>query len=209
MKNQTIFDITASYLKNHQVTYGTTISSIDILKEAGEHPKLDTSISCRAKVAALNSYYLDDYLTLAEKVADELVEQLKIFGFAADKVHRLDSSNVVPHIQGCTVYSRYPWDIYYKGRKAAQIAQSCMESIHDATADVEKLKERAYDVYDAGSKFLNVKQERAVEFTTNNARMWESFGVMHAKLMPKKDELSKEFRHLQPENYGNYGEEES
>ncbi len=205
MKKTEIFDMVKDYLLRHQVGYGETISSLDILAEAGITPEKIVKKECnKVTVGAARAWMEYQYMLLGEKVADELVVHLNEFGFAADKIHRADHHEVAAHVKGCTVYTRWPWDVYYKGRKAAQIAEQNMEMIHDSTVDLEEFKTVALDVYQRGSEFLDLKKERATEFAAANEEMWEKFNDFHEHLMTKKDELVNHFRGRQPKNYGNY-----
>ena len=143
-------------------------------------------------------------MLLAEKVADEMVEHLVNFGYAADKVHRPDNHNVIPHISGCTLYTRWPWDVYYKARKAGQMAEKSMSMIHDSAVDLKGLNRKYKDVYMAGNDFLREKKDRATDFAENNADMWAKFDKFHDLATEQKDEMMDYFKTKRPSNYGNY-----
>jgi len=212
MKKTEIFGLVRDYLLKGQFKYGAAISSLDILKDAGHEPQVpDTkcakSVKRQAEIEYLTAKYYDDYLALGAEVANEVLEHLIEFGFAADRVPRADHNNSVVHVKGCTIYTRFPWDVYYKARKAEQMAEDFMNMIHDSSVDMLGLKSIALDVYDSGYQFLDLKKERATEFSAANEELNEVFDNFHELLMTKKDELVKIFKQRQPENYGQYAVE--
>jgi len=204
------FELVKKYLQSHKITYGSVVSSLDVLEYAQIEPNEfnnDNDHASKEVIDAANAMAKYEYMKFAEKVADELVRQLQEFGFAADKVNRSDHNKVTPHIKGCTVYTRWQWDVAYKGRKAAQLAEKGMEMLHDTYVDTTELKNVAPDVYDAAYQFLDMKKELATEFRALNEPMWEKFDDFHELLMTKKDDLVKYFKDKQPTNYGNYSTE--
>jgi len=118
--------------------------------------------------------------------------------YIPDKNHsKEDNVTVEPHIKGVTVYTRWPWTAFYRGRKAMQIAES-------SYVDLKAFSELAKNTYKAGMYFLEMKKERANEFAENNKHLKDMFEDFQQLLLEDIDSLKAVFKNKQPENYGNY-----
>ena len=203
------FELVKEYLLRNRFTYGTAISTLDLMEEAGIVPKkaimpARVSKSRMTEIEYLNEKYLDDHIAYGKVIADEMLIHLREFGFAADRVPRADHNNSVVHMHGCTVYTRFPWDVAYKAKKAAEMSETFMGMIHDSNVDMDGFNTISPVISSHMKLFLNEKLARGIDFRMNNNKMWKKFDNFHKLMSADKDELVKVFKTMRPSNYGVY-----
>jgi len=193
----TVFDLVKEYLLEAQLTYGKAVSTIDVLASVGiTYDPADTEC---------DPYFYAEFIKLAKTVATEMIKQLKGFGFAADKNKHVDFHNQVLHVQGCTVYTRWPWDVFYKARKAVEHAQSSMNGDHTAYADLAEIKKNHHEIYIPGMAQIVAKKELGIELEKMVAdSLLPHYESMDRAVRENKELLTQKFTKLQPSNYGYY-----
>jgi hypothetical protein len=195
----TIGNLVKEYLLAAQLRYGNSIDAYEVLAQFG--------IKENDELLGDGRKYLR-YINLAEKVADELVSHLTMFGFKADKKKKpkVEGFENAKHINGNMVYTNYPWIVTYKAGRAAIESYTAMIGKHDEGIDLslwEELKPNQVRKW-------KVLQETKVRFAREEIEPWmnQSFTPLYDELTQEIEEDVEEMmtiaRTRQPSRYGVY-----
>lgn len=198
----TIGEMAKEYLLEAQLTYGQSIDTYAVLELFG---------ITETKGLLKNGRRYMQYLNLAKKLGDELVEHLTRFGFKADKKKKphyegFDSSK---HINGNVVYTNYPWTVVLKAQAAVLESINAMSGVHDDGIDLSIWEELSQVQVDAWRDMSEAKKK----FGDEDMKVWKEM-VFDAKAKPLSDHILENWENManavrgkQPSRYGVYDNE--
>ena len=197
----TIGEMAKEFLQEAQVKYGQSINTYDVLANFG---------ITETKGLLKNGRRYMQYLNLARRLGDELVEHLTLYGFKADKKKKpaYEGFDNTLHVNGNMVYTNYPWTVVQKSVAAVNESINAMTGEHDKGIDLEPWREISEVEVDAWKDLAAAKKK----FGDVDMQLWKEnvFDPMSAPLIDRInenwDEMVMAVRDKQPKNYGVYNE---
>lgn len=191
------------YLREHKkdITYGTTIDVIKILKTKG-YVLPDEEDSAQV-------YNLMQFFRCVDKLSYEFKRQLVMFGFPADR----NTKDSVDHQKGdrhlrCKniVYTRFPWITGYKTISLVNNFIKATECDLSDGLDTKTLKKKSPELYDI---LINLTSTLSTINDSTKAGMeYSNFSgmtsVFKTYIRNNKFELIKKWSRRRPKNYGVY-----